>query len=189
MPAIFAKFSHFLSEAIRSRLAWLLVFLHAAWFLLTIANMSPPSPRLANFIEQFGGSSTTAILAGRPFHYHYESLSLQIMFLVDLPSWLASAPIGFLFLPFFKLFHVGRFSGSYIGAGILLVMSSLQWLLLGNLLHVWLNSRRWGVATIQRLNRHFEVLTVLVLSFTAVTAPILNARSRLRFHDAGISFH
>ncbi len=29
------------------RLAWVLVFLHAAWFFVAIANMSPPSPQLA----------------------------------------------------------------------------------------------------------------------------------------------
>jgi hypothetical protein len=64
-------------------MAWLLVFLHAAWLLLAIANMSPPSPGPANYIEHGGWSSAT-ILAGRPFHYHYESLSLQILALLDL---------------------------------------------------------------------------------------------------------
>ena len=35
----------------RSRLAWLLACIHALWFFLAVANMSPPSPELGEFLE------------------------------------------------------------------------------------------------------------------------------------------
>jgi hypothetical protein len=94
VQAIFRKFGHLLAEASRSRLVWLLAFLHAACYLLAIANMSPPSRGVANFIEQFSGL-TVAILAGRPFHFAYESLFLQLLTLFDLPSRLLQFPSRF----------------------------------------------------------------------------------------------
>jgi hypothetical protein len=189
VPDIFTKPGHLLAEASRSRLAWLLVFLQAAWFLLAIANMSPPSPGLANYIEHGGWSSAT-ILAGRPFHYHYESLSLQILVLFDLPSWLASIPVAFLVLPFFKIFHPGLYERSYVDAGIFLAVSSLQWLTIGYLAYRRLGSRRWGSSVLQPIHRSFPVLTVLMLLFTAIFVPIVNARSRhLGFRHRALSFH
>jgi hypothetical protein len=188
-PAVFTKNARFLSEASRNRLAWLIVFLHATSFLLAIANMSPPSPGLANFIEQSRGSSTTAILAGRPFHYHYESFSLQILFLVDLPSELASVPVAFLLLPVFKPFHLGRFTGSYIGAGIVLVVSSMQWLTIGYRADKWLGSKVWGSALLRRIDRSFTMVTILIFLLTASSVPFINTGSRrLGLHHAATSF-
>jgi hypothetical protein len=105
--------------------------------------MSPPSREVANFIEQFSGS-TVSILAGRPFHFAHESLFLQLLTLFDLPSMFASIPIALLLFPLLKLLHVGLYEGSYVGAGIQIAMGSLQWLLVGRLAEVWLGSRRWG---------------------------------------------
>jgi hypothetical protein len=190
VPANLTKLNSFLSGAIRSRLAWLLVFLHASWFLLTIANMSPPSHDVADFIEHSEWTSTSAILAGRPFHYHYESLSLQILFFVDLPSSLASIPVGFLALPFLKLFHLGLYEGSYVGAGILFALSAWQWLTIGYFADKWLGSEPWGPSLLLRIHRSFIVLTVLILLFNAISAPMVNARSRrLGLRHGGISFH
>jgi hypothetical protein len=190
VPGNFTKLTGFLSRAVRSRLAWLLVFLHASWFMLTIANMSPPSHDVANFIEHSEWSSTTAILAGRPFHYHYESLSLQILFFVDLPSLLASIPVGFLALPFLKLFHLGLYEGSYVSAGILLAVSALQWLTIGYIADKCLGSLLWGPSVRLRIHRSFIVLTILIFLFTAISVPIVNARSRrIGFRYGGISLH
>src|SRR6266436_3853751 len=140
VPAILRKLGQLLAEASRSRLAWLVCSLHAACYLLAIANMSPPSREVANFIEQFSGS-TVSILAGRPFHFAHESLFLQLLTVFDLPSMFASIPIALLLFPLLKLFHLGLYEGSYIGAGIQIAMGSLQWLLVGRLAEVWLGSR------------------------------------------------
>lgn len=189
VPAIFWKFRHVLAEASRSRLALLLSILHASCFLLAIANMSPPSHEVANFIEQSSGS-TVAILAGRPFHFAYASLFLQLLTLLDLPSMLASIPVGLLLSPLLKLFHVGLYEGSYIGAGIQIAMGSLQWLFVGRLAEVWLDSRPWGVRILRRINRHFAALAILILAITAVSASLLNTRSRrLAFRQPAISYH
>jgi hypothetical protein len=173
----FAKIARFLSEASRSRLAWLIVFLHAAWFLLAVANMHPPSRDFAQFLEHNAGS-TVAILEGRPFHYSYESWSMQILFLLDLPSSLASIPLAILFLPFSKIFRLGLYEGSYVGAGITLAMSSLQWLAIGYRADKWLGSKLWGQSLLQRIHRLFAVLIILVLLLTAIWVPIVNTRSR-----------
>ncbi len=187
VPAILRKLGQLLAEASRSRLAWLVCSLHAACYLLAIANMSPPSREVANFIEQFSGS-TVSILAGRPFHFAHESLFLQLLTVFDLPSMFASIPIALLLFPLLKLFHLGLYEGSYIGAGIQIAMGSLQWLLVGRLAEVWLGSRRWGPSALQRINRHFVTLTILILLLNAVSVPLLNARSRrLAFRHAAIS--
>ena len=187
VSAIFTKYHRFLAEASRSRLAWLLVFLHAAWFLLAIANMSPPSRDFAHFLEHVEGSDVTTF-AGRPFHFHNESLPLQILSLFDLPSSLAAIPLAILLFPVLKLFHVGMYEGSYIGAVVLFVMSALQCLIIGKLADDWLSSRPWGVSTVRRISRHFVVLSVLIFFITAVSVPLLNARSqRLAFRHTRTS--
>jgi hypothetical protein len=189
VSATVRKLGQLLAEASRSLLAWLVCSLHAACYLLAIASMSPPSREVANFIEQFSGSSVS-ILAGRSFHFAHESLFLQLLTLFDLPSMFASIPIALLLFPLLKLFHVGVYEGSYIGAGIQIAMGSLQWLLVGRLAEVWLGSRKWGLSAIQRINRHFVTLTILILLLTAVSVPLLNARSRrIAFRHAAISLH
>lgn len=189
VSAIVARVARFLSEASRSRLAWLIVFLHAAWFLLAIANMSPPSRGLANYLEHGGWSSAT-IFAGRPFHFRYESLALKILTLLDLPSSLVSTPFAILFFPFSKLLHLGLYEGSYAGACILLAVSSLQWLAIGYRADKWLAARQGGSTLLRLIHRSFTVVTILIFLLTAISAPILNARSRrLGSRHGGISFH
>lgn len=189
VPARFTKLRCLLAESARSRLAWLIVLLHAAWFLLAIANMRPPSRESANVIEHFTGS-TESILAGRPFHYSHESFSLQMLMLLDLPSWLASVPLGLLVSPVLTVLHVGTYAGSYVGAVIVFLMSSLQWLIMGKFAHGWLRSRALGVSTLRWIDRHFLMLTVLILLITTISAPLLNARSRrLESRHAAISHH
>jgi len=177
VSAILKKIARFSSEASRSRLAWLIVFLHAAWFLLAIANMRPPSRDFAHFLEHLQRSSTT-IFAGRPFHYSYESWSMQILFLLDSPSSLASIPIAILFFPFSMIFHLGLYEGSYVGAGITLAISSLQWLAIGYHADQWLGSKLWGQSILRRIRPLSAVLIILILLITAISVPMVNARSR-----------
>jgi hypothetical protein len=187
--ARFTKFRRLLADAERSRLAWVLVLLHAAWFLLTIANMHPPSREFANYLDGTTGSTAT-IFAGRSFHYHYESLSLQLLMLFDLPSWLASVPIGLFLTPALNVLHVGTYADPYVAAVVVFLMSSLQWLIIGKYADGWLGSRPWGVSTLHRINRHFVLFAVLILLITAVSAPLLTARSwKLQFRHSAISHH
>src|SRR5579864_1985923 len=133
----------YLRGSTRSRFGWLLVYLHAAWFFLAVANMSPPAPGLGAFFDQGGGSSAT-LLAGRPFHFEYESLFLKLLILVDIPAMLAEVPLGLALLPFWKSFHIGFYLGSYLSAAVLLFGASCQWLLVGRQLDQWLIRKQWG---------------------------------------------
>src|SRR5258708_14577479 len=92
-------------------LAWIFTFLHAAWFFLAVANMSPPSPQLARVLDQ-GCWSSASVLAGRPFHFHYESNLLKWLFVVDLPSMVAAIPLDFFLGSPLKFCPVGRLVGS-----------------------------------------------------------------------------
>src|SRR5215475_7793034 len=101
------------NAASHSRIAWLFASLHAAWFFLAIANMSPPSRALGAFFDR-GGGSTAALLAGRPFHFEYESIFLKLLFLMDLPSIVAAFPLSVVSAPLVVLFRVGHYYGSYV---------------------------------------------------------------------------
>jgi len=169
-------------------MGWILACLHAAWFLLAIANMSPPSPGLGEYLDKGGGSSAT-LLAGRPFHFHYESLVLRLVILVDMPALLAMVPLSFLELPLLKLFRLSFYYCSYSSAALLLFGASCQWLLIGNRLQQRLESARWGRWINQQLHQWFVVIITVILVATLILVPIINERSRsLGFRHGGISF-
>ena len=65
----------------------------AAWFVLAIANMSPPAPGLGQYLDRGGWSSAT-LLAGRPFHFHYKSVALKFLITVDIPAMVVMVPVG-----------------------------------------------------------------------------------------------
>lgn len=178
----------FFRSCATSRLAWLFASLHAAWFFLAIANMSPPSPALADFLDN-GGSSTAALLAGRPLHLHYESTLLQLLVLADLPSMLVGALLALLSLPLLVSIQVGHYVGSYFGAGLLLLIATFQWLVVGKSAQTWLSSTSWGAAFLRTLDRRFTIAVILILLVTVVSVPMVNKRSqRLGFRHPAISF-
>jgi hypothetical protein len=127
----------------RSRLAWILACIHALWFLLAVANMSPPSPALGNFFDRGGGSSAT-IFAGRPFHFTYESMLLKSLVVADLPSGLLQLPLDFAIVPFQKALHLHAYSSSYLDAVLLFVIATCQWMTIGYVAQTWLAARHWG---------------------------------------------
>ncbi len=173
------------------RLAWIFAFLHAAWFFVAIANMSPPSPQLAQFLDQ-GGWSSASVLAGRPFHFHYESNLLKCLFVVDLPSMVAAIPLDFVVGALLKVIRVGSFVGSYFGAGVRVLAGTFEWLALGKLFADWMPmaQKRRGTWVLQRLDRYWRPAIIFIVLFTIIATPIVNRRSRqLGFRHAGISFH
>jgi hypothetical protein len=178
----------FFRSCVTSRLAWLFAFLHAAWFFLAVANMSPPSPSFADFLDS-GGSSTAVLLAGRPFHFHYESAFLQLLVLADLPSMLVGTLLALLSLPFLMNIHVGHYVGSYFGAGLLLLIATFQWLAVGKSIETWLSPKSWGAAFLRTLARCFAFAVIFISLVTAVSVPMVNKRSqRLGFRHSAISF-
>ena len=179
----------FVHDSVRSRFAWLLVCLHTAWFLLAIANMSPPAPSFAKFLDGGRWSSAT-VFAGRPFHFTYESIFLKALLIVDMPSMLAAVPFGLLLAPAEKALQVGSFVGSYVDAVVLLSVGTCQWLLVGNLIDTRLKSHPFWARALRGLNRSFVVVIMFVLLFTVIAIPIVHNQSqRLGFRHPAISFH
>jgi hypothetical protein len=180
---------NFMRACATSRVAWIFAFLHAAWFFVAIANMSPPTPELARFFDQ-GGWSSSSVLAGRPFHFEYESNLLKFLFLVDLPSMVAAIPLDFAVGALLKAIRVGSFMGSYFGAGLMLLAGTFEWLALGKLFAGWLEQKQRGTWVLQRLERYWRPAIIFIVLFTLIATPIVNRRSRqLGFRHAGISFH
>jgi hypothetical protein len=184
-----SRLAIYLRSCARSRLGWLLVCLHAAWFFLAIANMSPPAPDSATFLDEDGGSSAT-VLAGRPFHFEYESPILKLLIVVEVPSILAMVPLSFVMPLLATRFHLGFYQLSYVSAVILLFASSCQWLLVGEKVDQWLACTRWGNWPRHQIHRWFRYLIAAIIIATLVMTPIVNDRSRrLGFRHKGISFH
>ena len=178
----------FMRACATCRLAWIFAFLHAAWFFVAIANMSPPSPQLAQYLDQ-GGWSSASVLAGRPFHFHYESNLLKCLFLADLPSMLAAIPLDFAVGALLRVVRVGSFVGSYFGAGLMLLAGTLEWLALGKLSAGWMEQKQRGRWVLQKLDRYWRPAIIFIVLFAIIATPIVNRRSRqLGFRHAGISF-
>jgi hypothetical protein len=150
--------------------------------------MSPPSPALAHFLDN-GGLSTATIFAGRPFHFHYESVFLKLLIIVDLPSALIEALFALISLPLLTIIHLNTYLTSYFGAGLLLVIATWQWLAVGNTVQNRLVSKPWGEQLVRVLTRYFTAIIVLILLLMIVFVPIVNRRSqRLGFRHPAISF-
>jgi hypothetical protein len=175
-----------LRAAVRSPIAWLLACVHGLWFFLAIANMSSPSPGLGEFLDR-GGLSSATLLAGRPFHFHYESLALKILVLVDAPGAFAALPLSVLVAPICKLLRFGSFAGSYVAAALILLGASCQWLLVGGKAEHYLERRSPTVRS--WLDRWSYAAIVVIVLATVVLTPTINARSKAAgFKHGGISF-
>jgi hypothetical protein len=178
----------FMRSCATCHMAWIFVSLHAAWFFVAIANMSPPSPQLAQLLDQ-GGGATATVLSGRPFHFYYESNFLKCLLLFDLPSMVVSIPLGLIVGRFLNAFRVGSFVGSYFGAGAMLLAGTFEWLAIGKLFAGWMEQKQRGAWILQRLDRYWRPVIVFVVLFTIIATPVVNRRSRqLGFRHAGISF-
>lgn len=120
----------FLHRCTFSRVGLTLVAIHAAWFYFGVRSMGTPSRRAAAFLDSLQGSDWT-LFAGRPFHFYYQSWLLESLLLADMPAMLVQAMFGVLALPLRSIVRLGTYEASYINAGSLFVIASLQWLMIG----------------------------------------------------------
>jgi len=167
--------AEFIRSCWRSRLARVLVCIHAAWFFLAIANMSAPS--FAHFLDGVTRSSAT-MFAGRPFHFHYESTSLRLLIIVDSPSALVEGPFGLVSYPLPKTIHFNTYLAGYFGAGLLLLTATCQWFVIGNRVENWLVAKHSGRWFVRMLTRYSAAIIVLILLLAVVFVPIINRRSQ-----------
>jgi hypothetical protein len=133
MPRVFKRIVTVFWECVRSRLGWILAAIHAMWLGLGVRSMGPPSRAAANFLDNAQGADWT-LFAGRPFHFTYQSWVLKSVLLADLPAMLVASLTDLLVWPVSFVTHVGGYEVSYIAAGLLLVVATWQWLMVGRAL-------------------------------------------------------
>jgi hypothetical protein len=140
MPHWFRRVAPLIQACVRSPLGWLLAALHTIWLGLGIRSMGPPSRTAASFLESVQGADWT-LFAGRPFHFTYQSWVLKSVLLADLPSMLVASAGELLLWPMSFILHIGMYEGSYVSAGLLFVVATAQWLMVGCVIEKRLRSK------------------------------------------------
>jgi hypothetical protein len=177
LTSVGTRFCGLAKACVRSWVAWLFVAIHAAWFFLAIASMAPPSPKFGAWLDA-NGPSTTTILAGRPFHFAYQSHALQLLFLLDMPSFLAGAAFALLLIPFDGIVRLGAYEGSYFAAATMLLFASAQWLVVGSRVETRLRRDGKRAAMLDKAQPLFILAIFLITLLAVVLTPRVNARSR-----------
>jgi len=128
----------FVRRVAANRIGLLLAFVH---FCLAVYGFAQKEP------VELGGDGPfditrhagVAIIAGRAFHWFYESTLLKVIFLFDLPGVLLALLMS---LPFALIFYGASIQvQSWITAVILLIGTSIQWWLVGYSLRWFWNTR------------------------------------------------
>jgi hypothetical protein len=71
--------------------------------------------------------SSAVFVAGRAYHWHYESTLLKIVTLLDFPALILGALVSKLLSPL----KLCAFTSSWVEAFLVLMFASIQWLLVG----------------------------------------------------------
>ena len=119
------------------------VALHAALFVIAVANKGPADRAEVEALQQmFGGRGDWTYFAGHEFHLSYESYLMFAVMVADIPAVLASAilsvPVGWVLDPL-HLWEPSIYVGSYLVAIVELLAASCQWLLVGSWVQAILN--------------------------------------------------
>ena len=86
------------------------------------------------------------MFAGRAFHFTYQSVDLKALVVADLPAGMVQLPLGLLLSPIIKILHIGTYAASYVGAAILFILATCQWLVVGRLAEGFLaRHSKWRV--------------------------------------------
>ena len=127
----------FLQRVLHSRLGIVLASVHLCLVIYSFG-LKEAIPRECHERYNFAGES---FIAGRSVHWHYESALLKALMLLDLPSTMLALPGGFLlWLLRYFLPEMCVTTESWIGAVILLIATSVQWLCIG----YWIELL-WGI--------------------------------------------
>jgi hypothetical protein len=115
-----------------SRLGQLLFVAHLCLVLYLFSQKPVAEHDPNNCIPQSQWGWDYVLIAGRPFHWHYESALMKVISVLDLPAGFISsilyAPVSYL-NP-----NICVHTASWIEAVLLLLCASAQWLLLGFIL-------------------------------------------------------
>jgi|SRR5687768_12345205 len=84
--------------------------------------------------------SSASFIAGRNYHWHYESTPLKIVSLLDFPALLVGGLVSGLFSPL----NLCAFTASWIDASLALTFASVQWLIVGFIVQsVFRGLKKW----------------------------------------------
>ena len=122
----------FLKRVASSRVGHILLVVHLSLVVFDFAQKTPVSRAENNRVHEAGEIlSSSVLLAGRGFHYHYESPLLKLLILVDLPGLLLGLIVGLMLIPINSVAPLGAYDESWVAAGILLLGTSIQWQMVG----------------------------------------------------------
>jgi hypothetical protein len=125
------SFSQLAKKIIRSRLGWTFLALHLFLAFLVFGEKRSTTDQ-ATYAEFQQSGQDYVLIAGRGVHIGVESELMKLLFIIDLPALL----IGFFLIVGLSLFYSNMpvIITSWIDAGILLFLTSVQWLLIGHLI-------------------------------------------------------
>jgi len=114
----------FLKRVALSRVGQLLLVVHLCLVVYGFAQKPVLGPGSIPCVEQ---PSSAILLAGRSYHFHYESDLIKAVTILDLPALTVGSFPGALlsYLP------VCAYADSWIRGVVILTMASIQWLLVG----------------------------------------------------------
>jgi hypothetical protein len=120
-----------------------LFFSHILLFIYVIIDklQQPATGRDVSWEELYQEGSAHSLIAGRIFHWAYESALMQVITLIDMPS-LILADLTTAVFPSQLYSQSSAYTASWILVGMWLIYSSLQWLLAGYCVKRYLEIRK-----------------------------------------------
>lgn len=129
---------HFIKRVVRSRLGQILFVVHLCLVVYDFA----PKPAASGDMPCVVEPSSQALIAARPFHYHYESDLMKTLIVLDLPGLVLGYVIDLLLTPLNYLIRPCAYARSWMAAGVCLVGTSIQWWLVGFLVGTSIRYRK-----------------------------------------------
>ena len=120
-----------------SRVGHLLLVVHLCLVVYGFAWKPSVSPYTYPCVAQ---PSSNVLIAGRSYHFHYESDLIKALTALDLPAF----TLGSFLDTLLSSFQICAYAASWIFAAIFLSLASLQWLVIGWFLEVSFRGLRSG---------------------------------------------
>ncbi len=122
----------FAKKVMCSRIGQILLVAHLILVVFDFSYKKPLTRAENNSVREASEISSATLIAGRGFHYHYESDLLKFLVFIDTPGIIISFVIGLLLTPLGLILPpLGYYDESWVAAFILLCGTSVQWQLVG----------------------------------------------------------
>lgn len=143
------RFLHYLKRVASSRVGYVLLILHLSLLVYDFADKKPVVRAENNRVIEKGERRESAVLlAGRMFHYTYESPLLKFLIFVDLPGIFLTLLLNIVLLPVLYFIPLGEYDASWVAAALFLLGTSIQWQFIGFCLESVFKRDRSGERTV-----------------------------------------